>query len=199
MLFRSPETAPVVGIVARLFAWKGHADLVNAIATVRETVPDVYLVIVGEDDPRAHGGKSYRAELETQIAALGLQKVVHFAGFRTDTPQVFAALDVYAMPTWEEPWGMVFLEAATMRKPCVAYRSGGVPEAVADGVTGFLVAPKDVAALSSRITELLTNAPLRERMGNAARDRVLRDFSPARMCENVVSVYRETLSKGAAA
>ena len=101
--------APVVGIVARLFSWKGHADLVEAIAVVRKRLPNVVLLIVGEDDPRAHNGKSFRAELEVRITELGMSKNVVFTGFRTDTPCLFAAMDVYAMPTWEEPWGMVFL------------------------------------------------------------------------------------------
>ncbi|MBC8140090.1 MAG: glycosyltransferase family 4 protein [Armatimonadetes bacterium] len=189
--------APVVGIVARLFSWKGHADLVEAIAIVREQLPGVRLLVVGEDDPRAHGGKSFRGELEARIAEIGMGENVIFTGFRTDTPALFAAIDVYAMPTWEEPWGMVFLEAAAMRKPSVAYRSGGVPEVVVDGVTGSLVEPKNIAALAEKITALLCDRILRERMGNAGCERVLRDFAPVRMCHNVVNVYRTVLGVSA--
>ena len=80
-----------------------------------------------------------------------------------------------------------------MGKPSVAYRSGGVPEVVSDGVTGLLVEPKDIAALAEKITLLLTDVALRERMGIAGRERVLRDFNPARMCREVVHVYRTVL------
>ncbi|MBC8138482.1 MAG: glycosyltransferase family 4 protein [Fibrella sp.] len=185
--------APVVGIVARLFKWKGHADLVEAMAKVRETVPDVRLVIVGADDERAHGGKSFRSELEARITELGMGQNVIFTGFRSDTPRMFSLFDVYAMPTWEEPWGMVFLEAAAMRKPSVAYRSGGVPEVVSDNESGFLVEPHDITSLAGKITLLLKDRALRERMGDAALARVRHEFSPAQMCRNVLAVYRTTL------
>ncbi|MBC7806697.1 MAG: glycosyltransferase family 4 protein [Akkermansiaceae bacterium] len=185
--------APVVGIVARLFKWKGHADLVEAMARVREALPGVRLVIVGKDDPRAHDGKSFRNELEGRIAELGLTPNVIFTGFRSDTPRMFAMFDVYAMPTWEEPWGMVFLEAAAMRKPSVAYRSGGVPEVVSENESGFLVEPKDIAGLAEKITLLLTDQRLRERMGHAGSARARRDFSPDQMCHNVLAVYRTIL------
>src|SRR3712207_3836984 len=68
----APE-APVIGIASRLFLWKGHTHLVNAMRRVADVVPEARLVIVGEDDPRAHpGGGSYRAELEALVRGLGL-------------------------------------------------------------------------------------------------------------------------------
>ncbi len=191
--FGIAPNAPVIGIVARLFKWKGHADLIEALSRIQKSVPDVRLVIVGEDDPRANDGKSFRAELEEQIAAKNLTENVIFTGFRTDTPRLFAMFDVYAMPTWEEPWGMVFLEAAAMGKPCVAYRSGGVPEVISDNESGFLVEPRNIANLADKIILLLTNQQLREKMGNAGISRVRNQFSPAQMCENVIAVYRSIL------
>ena len=126
--------APVIGIVSRLFVWKGHTYLVKALRKIADAVPEVRLVIVGEDDPMAHPERgSYRAELESLVRELGLEEQVIFTGFRSDIPELMAAFDVFAMPSWDEPFGMVFLEAMAMETPVVAWDSGGAPEVIADG------------------------------------------------------------------
>ena len=107
--------APVIGIVSRLFLWKGHTYLVQAMRQVADAFPEARLVIVGDDDLRAHpGGTSYLAELKALVEQLGLQEQVIFTPFRTDVPAVMAAFDVFAMPSWEEPFGMVYVEAMAM-------------------------------------------------------------------------------------
>lgn len=190
------EDAPLVGIISRLFSWKGHDALLDALAVVKRQVPEVRLVIVGEDDPRAHpGGGSYRAELEARLAGLGLEENVIFTGFRADIPELMAALDVYAMPSWEEPFGMVYLEAMAMKKPVVAWASGGAPEIVVDGQTGFVVEPRSIDALSDAIVRLLRDPDLRRRFGEAGQRRVEQRFTPRRMCEDVLQVYREVLGE----
>jgi glycosyltransferase involved in cell wall biosynthesis len=190
------DGAPVIGIVARLFSWKGHTALIDALAVVRRELPGVRLVVVGDDDPRAHpGGGSYRAELEAQICRLGLQQHVIFTGLRTDIPELMAALDVFAMPTWEEPFGMVFLEAMAMKKPVVAWASGGATEIVMDGVTGFLVEPKATVALADALTRLLRDEQLRHRFGLEGRRRVEQVFTPRRMCQRMSDIYQAILAR----
>jgi glycosyltransferase involved in cell wall biosynthesis len=190
-----PRGAPVLGIVARLFEAKGHTDLVRATAVVKQSFPDVRVLVVGEDDPRAHpGGGSYRAELEVLVRQLGVEENVIFTGFRTDVSQLMNAMDVYTMPSLYEPLGMVYLEAMALQKPVVALRSGGVPEVVVDGETGFLTEPGDVPGLSEAILKLLRDPQLRRRFGEAGRRRVEVDLAPQRMCQQMVDVYRQTLS-----
>lgn len=190
------DGAPVIGIVARLFSWKGHGALIDALAIVRREMPDVRLVIVGEDDPRAQpGGGSYRAELEAQISRLGLRENVIFTGHRTDVPALMAAFDLYAMPSWEEPFGMVYLEAMAMQKPVVAWASGGATEIVVDGRTGFLVEPRRTPALADALLSLLRDPALRRRFGEAGRRRAEEVFSPALTCRKMAAVYREIVSR----
>jgi glycosyltransferase involved in cell wall biosynthesis len=183
--------APVIVIASRLFRWKGHHDLVDALATMRTDVPEVRLVIVGEDDPRANpGGGSYRMQLASRIAELGLERHVIFTGFRTDVADLMAAADVFSQPSAEEPFGMVYLEAMAARRPVVAYRSGGAPEVVVDGETGFLVDRGDISALASSLLRLLRDADLRRKFGEAGRRRVELVFPPSRSAAAMLEVYR---------
>lgn len=194
------DDTPVVGIVARLFSWKGHRELLQATAIVKRDFPQVRVLVVGEDDPRAHpGGGSYRAELVALADELDIAENVIFTGFRADVAAVLAALDVYAMPSWEEPWGMIYLEAMAMRKPVVAWRSGGVPEVVLHDQTGILTPPRDIPALAEAISTLLRRPDLRKQLGAAGRERAEHVLTPQRMCREVLDVYRRTLSRAAGA
>lgn len=185
------DDAPVVCIASRLYRWKGHHDLVDAIDLVRRDVPDVRLLIVGEDDPRANpGGGSYRAELTNRIRELGLDAHVIFTGFRTDVAKLIAASDVFCQPSAEEPFGMVYLEAMAMRRPVVAYASGGAPEVVADGETGLLAARGDTAGLARAIQRLLHDPDLRTRFGEEGRRRVELRFRPQQSAAAMLDVYR---------
>ncbi len=191
-----PAQAPVVGIVSRLFKWKGHSHLVEAMPRVLHAVPEARLVIVGEDDPRADPGSgSYRAQLEMRSEELGIKDNVLFTGFRTDVPRVMAALDVFAHPSWEEPFGMVFLEAGAMRKPVVCWRSGGAPEVIVDGETGLLVERGNVPALANALITLLQDSALRARMGDAGRRRAAEVFTPQGMADSMLRVYQEVVGR----
>jgi glycosyltransferase involved in cell wall biosynthesis len=193
--FGIPTEAPVVGIVSRIFKWKGHEYLVEAMAEVTRQLPEARLIVVGEDDPRADPGSgSFRAQLEARARELGIERSVLFTGFRTDVPRLMAALDVFAHPSWEEPFGMVFLEANAMRKPVVCWASGGAPEVVVNGETGLLVERGSVPGLAAALVTLLSDRALRERMGDAGRRRVVEVFTPERMARGVLDVYRDVLS-----
>lgn len=192
--FGIPEDAPVLGIAARLFYWKGHSFLVDALDIVRRQIPNIKLMIVGEDDKKSHpGNTSFRAELEAQVARLGLQDHVIFTGFRLDVPQVVAAFDIYVMPTWEEPCAVAFIEAMAMAKPVIAWDSGGTPEMVVQGTTGLLTEPRSVPLLADAILSLVKD-PVRARaMGQAGRARVLSYLTPQRMCDDAMRIYQSLL------
>ncbi len=189
-----PDTR-VVGIISRLFRWKGHAYLVDAFARARQRVPNARLVIVGEDDPRAAWelGGPFSEQLKHQARDLNIEPDVTFTGFRTDIPELMASFDVFAHPSWEEPFGMVFLEAMAMRKPVVGWASGGAPEVVVHGETGLLAERGSVAQLADALVTLLEDPAMRERMGQAGRQRVERLFTADRMAAGILDAYRATL------
>jgi glycosyltransferase involved in cell wall biosynthesis len=109
-------------------------------------------------------------------------------------PSVMAALDVFAHPSWEEPFGMVFLEAGSLKKPVVCWASGGAPEVIVHGETGLLVERGSVSGLAEALVTLLTEPELRRRMGEAGRRRAADVFTPRRMSQAMLDVYRALTS-----
>ena len=190
-----PSAAPVLVSISRLFHWKGHADLLRAIALVHREVPEVRLLIVGEDDPGAGVHREpFSIELKRLAAELGIAEQVVFTGFRSDVPRVLAASDIYAMPSFEEPFGLVFLEAMAMKKPVVALDNGGTPEVVEHEKTGLLAAPGDPKGLAANILTLIRSPELRARMGEQGRRRAEERFTPQRMALDTARVYSSITS-----
>lgn len=187
---------PLLAIISRLFYWKGHIELLKALAQVRERVPNVKLLLVGEDDPRAHPGHgSFLQELKVLTHELDLEQNVIFTGFRADIPRILAACDIFAMPSFEEPFGMVYLEAMAMKKPVIALHSGGVPEVVDHGRAGLLSKPKDVDELAGNILTLLRDPEQRSRIGEYARMRVEQYYNPKRIACDSEQIYRKLLER----
>ena len=190
-----PATAPVVVSISRLFHWKGQAALVRALPIVRREFPETRLVIVGEDDRAgAPDRPSFTAELKALVRELGVEDQVLFPGFRRDVPRLLAAADIFGMPSFHEPFGLVFLEAMAMKKPVVALDSGGAPEVVEHGKSGLLSQPGDVEGLAANIVTLIRDPALRARMGEYGRCQVQTRFTPRRMAEDTERVYAKVLA-----
>jgi glycosyltransferase involved in cell wall biosynthesis len=186
--------APLIGIVARIMLWKGHLELIEALAKVRETIPSVQLAMIGKEDLLAiDGSPAFGARLRERIQQLGFERNVHWVGWYDDVPTAIHDLDVLAMPSWEEPFGLAVVEAMAMERPVVGFASGALPEIIADGVEGLLVPPKDVDALAVALTQLLTDPGLRDRMGRAGRQRVVKDFDPRCKAAELADVYTSVL------
>ena len=142
-----PEDTPLIGTLAALTAEKRHEDLLAAARLVLATEPHVHFVWLG-DGPR-------RAELERLRDQLGLRSNVHLAGFRPEARALMAQCTVVALASELEGIATALIEAQADSVPVVATAVGGVPEVVADGVTGRLVAPKDPAAMAAALIEVL--------------------------------------------
>ncbi len=193
--FGLSDDMPLIGIVARIMIWKGHLELVEALALVKRTIPNVRLAIIGKADLlAATSTESYEGKVRQRIAELGLEENVIWAGWFDDTPRVMADLDVLAVPSWEEPFGLVVTEAMAMERPVVGYDSGALPEIVTDGVEGLLVPPKQAEALANALIALLNDPTRRAEMGKAGGKRVLEQFRPARQAEEVTEIYRRILA-----
>lgn len=163
-----PKDAPLVGFVGRLAWEKGPDDFIRTAGYVNARLSDVHFVIVGEGP--------MEAELRDMIASSHLENRIHMIGLRTDTWNIYPALDVLAQTSRVEGMPLVLLEAMACAIPVVAMGVGGVPEIVEVGTSGLLSAPGDWAGLGEALVDLL-NAPGRvTRMGIAARERVERYF-----------------------
>ena len=161
---------PVVVCVSRLVPRKGQDILVRALPAIRRRVPDAALLLVG--------GGPYRSTLERLAREHGVAGDVVFTGSVAwaELPAHYAAGDVYAMPCRTrrrgldvEGLGIVYLEASASGLPVVAGDSGGAPDAVLDGQTGYVVPGRDVAAAADRIADLLADRALAARLGAAGR------------------------------
>ncbi len=191
-----PLDAKVITCVSRLFHWKGHRELLRALALVRRELPEVRLLLVGAEDAVA-GGPRYQEELEALAAQLELSAQVQFTGRRGDVARLMAAGDVFCLPSFEEPFGLVFAEAMAMRRPVVALDNGGTPEVVDHGRTGLLVAPGDIEALAGSLLRLLRDPALRAQMGDEGRRRVEALFSPPQLATAMAAVYDRVLNQPA--
>jgi glycosyltransferase involved in cell wall biosynthesis len=180
-----PEGAPVVGNVAALAEFKGHATLLEAAARVRARMPEVRFVLVGEG--------SLRSSLEERAGALGLSGYCFFAGFREDLERLIPAFTIFCLPSDMEGLGTSLLDAMAFSRPIVATAAGGIPEAVLDGVTGLLVPSGDPSALSRALLELLENPETGKRMGEAGRRRYEERFTADHMVQATLKVYEEIL------
>ncbi|MFF2656259.1 glycosyltransferase family 4 protein [Kitasatospora sp. NPDC058032] len=171
--------APVILCVARLVPRKGQDTLIRALPLIRRTVPGAVLVLVGQgpDEHRLRGLAHRLTEPGTVVFAGGRE--------HADTPDAYAAADVFAMPCRTrragleaEGLGIVFLEAAAAGLPVVVGRSGGAPDAVLDGVNGTVVDGRDPSAVATAITRILrAPAPDRARMTTAGRQWVRTHWS----------------------
>ncbi|PYY27727.1 glycosyltransferase family 4 protein [Paenibacillus illinoisensis] len=160
--------------VSRLVERKGHDVTLKAIRQVIKHIPNLKYLICG-DGP-------YRGELERLVIKYGLDSLVVFTGGITDQElhQLYECSDIFIMPSRDikekgdvEGFGIVFLEANYYRLPVIAGNSGGIPDAVKDQVTGYLVDPMDDIEIANRIEELVLNEKLAEEMGNNGHDWVI--------------------------
>ncbi len=178
----SPD-AVVFGLAARFAPQKAMDVLAQAALPVLERFPKAAFVL---------GGSGPLLEPCRKIARdAGVTDRMLFPGFETDVPVLLTALDVYASSALSEGLGLATIEAMAAGLPVVNTLGGGTPEVVEDGVTGYLVEPRDVDGLAEAMMRLARDAELRASMGEAGRERALELFDEKRMFELTAALYRE--------
>jgi glycosyltransferase involved in cell wall biosynthesis len=174
-----PPDETIVGIVGRLQPWKGQDRLLAAQAILRERGHPVHLVIVGGD---AYGlSPEYAASLPGLINRLGLAEHVTMTGEVPDARPFIERLDILINASDPEPFGIVLLEGMAAAVPVVAVAAGGPAEIVEHGKTGVLARSGAPDALADALEPLLSSAELRRELGEAGRDRFLREYSDVAM------------------
>jgi glycosyltransferase involved in cell wall biosynthesis len=181
-----PDKAPLLGVVGRLEAQKGHRFLLDALPLILAEFPDTRLLLVGEG--------RLQTTLEAQAERLGLRDAVIFAGFQRDVPAYIDVIDVMILPSLHEGMPLTAIEAAAMAKPMVATAVDGTVEVVHHGTTGLLVPPAASAPLAQAILTLLRQPALAKQYGHAARERALKQFDRQRQVADIERLYFTTLS-----
>jgi glycosyltransferase involved in cell wall biosynthesis len=182
-----PQRGPLVGYVGRLTAVKNPALFVSTAQRVLQSLPDVHFVLVGDGE--------LRADVERQIAALGLSDRVTLAGWHRDMPPIYAAMDVLVLSSLNEGTPVTAIEAMAAAVPVVATAVGGMPDLVTNGQTGLLAPPGDAQALADRVIGLLRDPKQARVLARAARQDVLARFGVERLVCDMESLYVTLLAE----
>ena len=173
---------------ARMLWDKGVAEFVDAARLLSNRCTEVRFVLVGMIDP---GNRS--AISDSQIRAWQDEGVVEWWGHREDMPATLAAANVVVLPSYREGLPKVLLEAAACGRAVVATDVAGCREIVRQGVNGFLVPPRDPAALADAVALLIRDPALRAEAGRRSRGIVEQEFSVSKIAGETLTVYRELL------
>lgn len=177
-----PEGSVVVGTVANFRPQKGYDVLVRSVAAVRDACPSAHFVFVG-------GGPT-EEKTRRQVAALGLDDRVTFAGYRGDATRVAATFDIFALSSFHEGLPVAVAESMAIGKPIVATEVGGTPELVEDGAQGLLVPAGDHRAFADAVSRLVNEPETRRAMGRSAARRA-REFDIRHTVEELERIYLE--------
>jgi glycosyltransferase involved in cell wall biosynthesis len=175
--------ALVLLTVANLIPYKGHRDLLEALATAGDALPTGWrLLCAGRDE-------GYGAELRHHTERLGIQDRVLWLGGRSDVPDLLGAADIGVLASHEEGFSNAILEGMGAGLPMVVTDVGGNTEAVLDGITGYVVPKQRPEALAAAIRRLAGDAELRRKLGMAGRDRVARQFTLSQCVRRYEELY----------
>ena len=187
-----PVSAQVIGVAGSLIPRKSTEIVLRAAAEI----PDAWLLVAGDGPDRA--------TLENLAATLDIAARTRFLGEYKDAGAVFRTMDINALASRDEAFGLVLVEAALCGVPSVASDIGGIRDVIANGLSGLLVPPGDVPAFTTALKTLLDDAALRQLLAQSARENALRRFSPLQMAtafhaayENLLGLPRRELGMGA--
>lgn len=178
-----PETAPVVGKIARLFPLKGHDEFFDAAEHIAREEPQCHFLLVG--------GGVLRDGLEERARRMGIAGRTHFVGLvpPEQVPRHIQAMDVVVHTSLREGIARVIPQAGAVGKPVVSFALDGAPEVIEDGVSGYLAPPGDCEAVATRSLSLLRDPALRQRMGSRGRSFAAENYPADRMVDAIEAVY----------
>lgn len=186
---------PVVGFVGVFRPEKGIEYFMDMARVVHASHPDVRFLAVGGDS--AVEDQGWLDRMRQRATDLGIADVVCFTGSRDDIPDVMHSIDVLVVPSLNEGFGRVIVEAAAAAVPTVGANAAGIPEVIRDGTTGLLVPPRDGVGTARAVQALLDDPHRRRRLGEAARANAAEHFAPATQIAKLQGIWAEALGVGA--
>ena len=186
--WKIPGEAPLLGCVGVLLPDKGQEWLIRALVELRKEFPGAKLLLAG-DGP-------CRPNLESLARELGLGEAVLFPGFVKDVESVYAALDVFLLPSFFEALNNSLLAAMAYEIPSVAFNKGALGEIIEHEKSGLQVSGPDVEEINSATARILRDQTLAKKLGEEGRKRVQENFSAKKMVEGMIGVYEEVKRHG---
>lgn len=171
-----------IAIIGRLHPAKGHFDLVKAITILSKTYSNFHVFLIGEGE--------LKESINSECNINNINGLVSFLGQRSDIPQILSKIDIFVMPSHWEGLPMALLEAMAMSKAIVATKVGGIPDVIKDGENGLLINKSDYKELASKIEQLLLNKELRLKLGNEAKNTILKYYTAKNVSFQYENLYK---------
>ncbi len=184
---------PIVGFVGIFRPEKGIEYFLEAARIIHRERPDVRFLAVGGES--AFKNQNWVPRMMNHAKELQVDHVVRFVGQRTDIPDIMRSIDVLAVPSLNEGFGHVIIEANAAGTPVVGFDAGGIPEVIENNVTGFLVPPRDAQALAEGLLRALDDENWRTRVATVAPRRVQERFDPRTQVGLITDAWREAAGR----
>ncbi|HEX5734678.1 MAG TPA: glycosyltransferase family 4 protein [Blastocatellia bacterium] len=182
----------VVACIGEITPAKGQEEFIRAAARVSRMRQDVEFIIVGEERDE---GEPFTRELKRLADSSGLADRLTFMGYVRHMPELLAATDIVVVPSWDEGFSLVTIEAMAARRPVLASNVGGISGIIKENVTGALFPPRNVNTLGDKLVWLLSDGALRDRLAGQAQRDVYTRFSREQIIERIESLYLEILRR----
>jgi len=178
----------IIGMVSVLRSWKGHEFVIRAMKTLKQSIPNIHLLIVG-DGP-------VKDKIINLIKSLSLEDSITLTGYQPNPSPFFKAMDIVILPSYAgEATSQTLPQAMLMEKPVISTNIGGLSEVVIDKETGLTILPKDSESISQAVLKLFSDVELRDRIAIQGRDHALNFFTFKKMVDTTESVYVDLLDE----
>ncbi len=187
--FSIKDNEMVIGMMSRFSPGKGHEEFLFAARELNKKYKDIKYLVVGE---ASRGENEYEERIKRTAEEYNIKNII-FSGFRSDTPEVLAAMDIFVFPSHAEAFGIALVEAMSMGIPSVCSGSDGVLDIAVDKETSLLFEKKNAQDLTGKIEQLINSRELRICFGNKARKRAVENFDLEILSNKVLDIYKNVI------
>ena len=188
--FNIKDEELVIGMMSRFSPGKGHEEFLFAAKELNKKYNNLKFLVVGE---ASRGENAYEEKIKATADEYNLTNII-FSGFRSDTPEVLAAMDIFVFPSHAEAFGIALVESMSMGKPSVCSASDGVLDIAVGKDTSLLFEKKNREDLTNKIEQMINSKELRICLGKNARQRVVENFELEMLTNKVLDIYRSALN-----
>jgi glycosyltransferase involved in cell wall biosynthesis len=188
--FNISDDEIVIGMIARFSPGKGHEEFLQSAKILSSKYNNLKFIVVGE---ASRGEDEYAISIKSMAEKLGIKNII-FAGFRSDTPDVLSAFDIFIFSSHAEAFGIALIEAMAMERSSVCANADGVLDIAVDGETNLLFQNKNAEDLTTKTELLINDESKRLQMGQASRERVLKVFDLEIITDKTIEFYNKSLN-----